>query len=150
MDASNVSDSERPSQQPGAAFFVSTQGNDDWSGSLAEPNETGTDGPFATLARARNALREARAGSSPQEAVTVMVRGGKYYLDQTLILGPQDGGTREAPVIYIAYPGELPIISGGVRVTNWQPYRDKILQCELPGAKGGKWKFRQLFLNGQR
>jgi len=131
-------------------FFVATNGNDIWSGTLPEPNAEGTDGPFATLAKARDAVRELRASQEPKEPATVMVRGGKYYLAQTLILGPQDGGTREAPVTYTAYPGEVPIISGGVRVTDWQPYQDKILQSELPGAKGGKWKFRQLFFNGQR
>ena len=39
------------------AFYVATDGNDDWSGTLPAPNEAGTDGPFATLARARDAIR---------------------------------------------------------------------------------------------
>ena len=38
-----------------ADFFVSPQGNDDWSGRLAEPNKD--DGPFATVARAQQAVR---------------------------------------------------------------------------------------------
>ncbi|MDO4629397.1 MAG: hypothetical protein Q4C70_09460, partial [Planctomycetia bacterium] len=40
-------------------FFVAKNGNDTWSGTLAEPNENGTDGPFATLDRAKTAVREA-------------------------------------------------------------------------------------------
>lgn len=79
-----------------------------------------------------------------------MVRGGKYYLRETLILGPEVGGTRDAPVTWTAYPGETPVISGGVRVDGWRKYKGQILQCDLPGAKGGKWKFRQLFFNGVR
>ena len=40
-----------------ADFYVSTIGNDDWSGKLPEPNADGTDGPFATVTRARDAVR---------------------------------------------------------------------------------------------
>ena len=40
-------------------FHVATSGNDAWSGSLSEPNAAGTDGPFATLERARDAAQKA-------------------------------------------------------------------------------------------
>ena len=43
------------------AFFVSPVGRDSWSGSLAAPNARQTDGPFATLTRARDAIRELKA-----------------------------------------------------------------------------------------
>ena len=33
-------------------FYVAPNGRDAWSGTLAEPNGAGSDGPFATLARA--------------------------------------------------------------------------------------------------
>lgn len=33
-------------QQPKADFYVSTAGKDTWSGTLAQPNAGGTDGPF--------------------------------------------------------------------------------------------------------
>ena len=59
-----------------ADFFVATNGNDAWSGTRAEPDKKGTDGPFATLVRARNAVRELReAQGGPKDPVTVMVRG---------------------------------------------------------------------------
>lgn len=135
-------------RQAKATFFVSVHGNDAWSGRLAAPNAEKTDGPFATLAKARDALR--RLKDKPKQPLTVMVRGGKYLLDQTLVLGPEDSGTRESPVTYSAYPGEKPTLSGGRRLTGFRPYRGKILQCDLPAAKGGKWSFRQLFVNGER
>ena len=134
----------------GATFFVATKGNDAWSGRLPEPNAEGTDGPFASLARARNAVRELKEKDGLKEPVTVMLRGGRYFLPQTLVLRDSDSGTRDCPVTYTAYPGEKPILSGGTRLTDWQPCKGKILQCELPEAKGGKWKFRQLFFDGQR
>ena len=42
----------------GADFFVSLEGSDSWSGTLPAPSQDKTDGPFATLARARDAVRE--------------------------------------------------------------------------------------------
>jgi len=40
--------------------FVATNGNDRWSGRFAQPTTDGSDGPFATLERARDSLRESR------------------------------------------------------------------------------------------
>ena len=44
-----------------ADFYVSTQGNDSWSGTLAEPNATKTDGPFLTIGQAQKAVRELKS-----------------------------------------------------------------------------------------
>ncbi|NQT91745.1 MAG: right-handed parallel beta-helix repeat-containing protein [Lentisphaerae bacterium] len=134
-----------------ATFFVATDGNNEWSGRMPEPNDSGTDGPFATLRCARDAVRELKAEQEGlTEPVTVMVRGGKYYLETTFDLTAADSGTVECPVTYCAYPGETPIISGGRPITGWEVHKDKILKCELPETKGGEWSFRQLFMNGQR
>ena len=40
-----------------ADFYLSPNGSDAWSGRLSNPNAQGTDGPFATLERARDAVR---------------------------------------------------------------------------------------------
>ena len=138
------------SQEAKTTFFVATNGNDAWSGKLAAPNASNTDGPFATLARARDAVRELRKKQAPSQPITVMVRGGKYYLEETLAFGPEDSGSREFPITYKAYPEEKPILSGGKKVTGWKPYKGKIFQAEVAGTKGGRWRFRQLFLDGQR
>ena len=134
-----------------ATFFVATSGNDEWSGNLPEPNADSTDGPFATLARARDAVRELKKTHHGLiEPVTIVVRGGKYVLDESLVLTEQDSGTRACPVTYTAYPGETPVLSGGRRLTGWQPYKGQIVQAGLPGAKGGRWRARQLFFDGRR
>jgi len=134
-----------------AAFYVATDGNDAWSGKLAAPDAAKTDGPLATLRRARDAVRELKAAREGLTApVTVMVRGGRYYLESTFDLTAADSGTADAPITYCAYPGETPVISGGRRITGWQPHEGKILKCQLPETKGGAWRFRQLFADGQR
>ena len=137
-------------QARGPVFFVATDGDDAWSGQLAEPNAGRTDGPFATVPRARDAIRQLKQAEPLTKPITVLVRGGKYFLTEPLRLASEDSGTKQYPITYAAYPGEKPVLSGGVRLTGWKPYRDGIYQCELPQVRGGKWFFRQLFCNGQR
>ena len=131
-------------------FYVSTTGSDDWSGTRDESNPDGTDGPFATLTRARDAVREARRGAEASCAVSVLVRSGKYFLQETFVLTEEDSGTRECPVVYAAFPGETPVLSGGGRLTGWRTYRAEILMADFPVARDRKHKLRQLFFGGKK
>ncbi|MBI2841992.1 MAG: right-handed parallel beta-helix repeat-containing protein [Armatimonadetes bacterium] len=122
-------------------FYVSTDGSDR---NLGTKNR-----PFATLQKARDAVRGYEGNRGIDRPITVLVRGGKYFMHQTLVLGEQDSGTSEFPVTYAAYPGEKPILSGGQMAINWKPYKGQILQGELPGGKDGKIKARQMTFNGK-
>ncbi|MCD6362086.1 MAG: right-handed parallel beta-helix repeat-containing protein, partial [Armatimonadetes bacterium] len=84
---------------PQADFYVSTAGNDTWSGTLPKPNADGTDGPFATIERARDVVRGITG-----RPVTVLVRGGRYRLRRPLRFEPEDSGAEDAPVTYAAWP----------------------------------------------
>ena len=131
-----------------ADFYVATNGNDAWSGTLAEPNAEKGDGPFATLPRARDAvaaLRHQRGGAHTQP-VTVLLRGGTYWLAEPVEFVPRDSGTEACPVTYAAYPGETPILSGGRLVTGWAQEEQGVYQVTLPEVREGKWAFRQLFV----
>ena len=131
-------------------YYVSTRGNDQWSGRLPAPNAGGTDGPFATLTCDRDAVRGLKASCQIAGPVIVMVVGGTYYLSEPLVLESQDSGTADCPITYTAYPGDKPVLSGGRRITAWESYQGQIMKSVLPEAKGGEWKFRQLFFNGER
>lgn len=138
---------------PGAAakaadFFVATNGSDKWSGRAAEPNEQGTDGPFATLGRARDAVRATR-GSRLRRDVTVLIRGGSYRLGGPVVFGPDDGGTATHSITYAAYPGETPVFSGGEPIAGWVK-AGRLWQVRLPEVRAGKWYFYELFVNGWR
>src|SRR5690349_15128454 len=95
-------------------FFVSPQGKDAWTGKLPEPGEH--DGPFATVYRAREAVRALLRALDRPRPVRVVLRAGTYYLDAPLELGPEDSGSRNAPVVYAAAAGETVTLSGGRRL----------------------------------
>jgi hypothetical protein len=138
------------SEQVEATFYAAPYGNDAWSGKLAAPNAQRTDGPFATIVRARDAIRAMPMAERVAHPITILVRGGTYFLDETLVFGPADSGTFASPITYAAYPGETPILSGGRPIKAvWKRYQGQIMVCTVPGAKEGGWKFRRLAVNGK-
>lgn len=129
-------------------FYVAPIGNDAWSGTFAEAQDNGVDGPFATITRARDAIRAVQAREQIG-SVTVFIRGGWYFLAEPLVFTPQDSGTTGSPICYRAYPGEQPILSGGRVITGWREDTLNGVACwtaDLPEV----WSFTQLFVNGQR
>jgi len=135
-------------------FYISPSGNDAWSGKLAEPNKAKTDGPFATLTKARDAVRELKQKQGElKEPVTIFLRGGIYFLEEPLSLGPEDSGSKEHPITYAAYKDENPIISGGKLIPNWEKGNvngKEVWLAEIPEVKEGEWFFRELWAGGQR
>ncbi|MHC4176724.1 MAG: hypothetical protein ACYSWU_04415, partial [Planctomycetota bacterium] len=129
-------------------LYVATDGNDRWSGRLPEANAEGTDGPFASLSRARDAIRALKKEQDGklQQPVSVLIRAGDYFLAEPLLLGPEDSGTAECPVTYAAYEGETPRITGGQVIRGWKPGDAAVWTTRLPDVKQGKWHFRQLFV----
>lgn len=140
-------------------FYVSTQGNDDWSGRLPEPNADKTDGPLATLLGARNRLRALTAPplyynsawtpQGIQGPISVHIRGGRYALPEPLIFDPED----YCPATYEAYTGEKPILDGGNPIAGWRVEQVNGITAwvvDLPEVAAGRWYFRSLFVNGRR
>lgn len=117
-----------------ADFFVSTKGSDDWTGTLAEPDGGGTNGPFATLARVREAVRELKKNKSTD--IVVLVREGTYRLEETVVFGLEDSGEGDATVTYAAYPEETPEFSSGKEIKGWQKVTGKL--PGLPEVAQGK------------
>ena len=126
-------------------FYVAPNGNDAWSGRLAGPNAAGTDGPFATLDHARAAVQALNKSGLTQ--VTVQVRGGTYYLPATVLFTAADSGSANLKVLYQNYPGETPVLSGGVRVQNWNTAGGNTWKVTLPASIQ---YFENLFYNGAR
>lgn len=111
----------------GAEFFVAPSGDDSNPGTQHRP--------FATLIRARDAVRgEIAAGLKAD--VTVLIRGGTYRLDETIVFGLDDSGTKDHSITYTAFPGEKPVFSSGLPITGWRKLNEPL--PGLPDEAHGK------------
>ncbi|MCC7336695.1 MAG: right-handed parallel beta-helix repeat-containing protein [Pirellulaceae bacterium] len=131
-------------------IHVSPSGNDAWTGQLVQPNADRSDGPVATLARARDIIRGWKADTPLAEPVHVIVADGVYSLTKPFVLTPQDSGTKSCPISYERAPGASPVISGGRAIVGFRPAQDGIWQADIPDVAAGKWTFEQLVVNGTR
>ncbi len=126
-------------------FFVAPGGDDGGSGSA--------EAPFATIERARDAVRALKAARDGtfDRPVRVIVADGLYRLRRTLTFTPLDSGTKEAPIVYEAAAGARPVFSGGRPITGFEPAGEKGLwSVHLPEVAEGDWYFEQLWVNGKR
>lgn len=119
---------------PAAEFHVSPRGHDSNPGTAARP--------FATLERARNAVRQLQPspGAAPPDAVTVFLRAGVHARRAAFVLTREDSGTPEAPVVYRAYPGENAALTGAAEIplADFTPVTDDRILDRVPAAARGK------------
>ena len=116
-------------------FYVSPQGSDDNPGTRARP--------FTTVEKARDAVRARNRKTTGD--IEVVLRGGTYRIDHTIVLDHRDSGTGGHDVVYRNHSGETPVISGAKPISGWQL------------DENGRWKarspienFRQLHVAGRR
>lgn len=108
-------------------LYVSVEGGPRADGSLSKP--------YATLPYAVDALRALRQAGNVEPA-TIYLRAGRHQLNETLVLGIEDGRPATSEVVaheqygagdtiepaYLtiaAYPGEMPVLSSGMSITGW-------------------------------
>jgi hypothetical protein len=119
-----------------ATFYVAPTGADQNPGTLAEP--------LRTIRAAQSAVRAVNKNMSGD--ILVYLRGGTYNLSRPIIFNASDSGTNGHMIRYLAYEDEVPVISGGYKLTGWKRYRADIYEAHLDRTD----KLRQLYVNGQR
>jgi len=125
-------------------------GSDRWSGLIAQPNNERTDGPLASLAGARDAIRRLKARGLLTEPVRVIVAGGEYTLTEPVVFISEDSGTQKCPIIYEAAAGAKPVFSGGRAITGFRRGENDVWHTRIREVAAGQWYFEQLFVNGRR
>ena len=85
-------------------FYVSTKGND---------NNNGTkNAPFLTIEKAIEAVRN--TDKTDRSGITVCIESGEYCVS-SIEFTKEDSGTKECPITYCAYNGEV-VINGGKNI----------------------------------
>lgn len=114
-------------------IFISPTGNDQSGKGTKEQ-------PYRTIYKARDEVRTIIA-KGLTENITIFLRGGKYYLDSTLIFRTNDGGNKEYRITYCNYEKEKSFIIGGKPITNWKLDDGNIYKADI----GKGWNFHTLF-----
>ncbi|MEV7988976.1 RICIN domain-containing protein [Micromonospora sp. NPDC085948] len=119
-----------------ATYYVAPDGNDANAGTI--------ESPFKTLQRARDVVRTVNTNMTGD--ISVLLRGGSYPISSTVEFGTSDSGTNGFRISYGAYPGEKPVLDGGVQVTGWTQHSGNIWKAPLDRAN----KLRALYVNDKR
>ncbi|MGD1844409.1 MAG: T9SS type A sorting domain-containing protein [Salibacteraceae bacterium] len=108
-------------------FFVAPNGDDTNDGSESSP--------WQTLAGARNNIRPVLSQGGN---ITVYFRAGTYLLNETVVFGPEDGGSEGQQITYAAYNGETPIFSSLRQLNGWTAYgaNSNIFVAPIPTGVG--------------
>ena len=102
-------------------FYVSPDGNDQNPGTA--------DRPIASLQEAARCVREYRKSGeflAKPEATTVLLKSGRWFLSEPLVLTSDDSGTKQAPILWTAdaagageSAGQKAVLSGGLQISGW-------------------------------
>ena len=116
-----------PDPGTGLTLYVSPSGNDSWTGRISAPDKAKSDGPFATIAGARDAIRRMKeTGSLPEKRILVEVGEGVYEMPQPFELSSVDGGKDSlSTIIYEGQKGKEVRLTGGKYIPEWEPVTDR-------------------------
>ena len=93
---------------------------------------------FATV------IRQARQWPAC-DTVYVHVASGTYHLTTPILFTEHD----TTPMVFVG-EGKRPVISGGMRLTEWEKTPEGWWRCHVPDVVRYGWRFEQLYINGRR
>ncbi|MCX7014103.1 MAG: right-handed parallel beta-helix repeat-containing protein [Candidatus Sumerlaeota bacterium] len=135
-----------------ADFYVAPNGSDHGPGTIEQP--------FATLGKARDAVREIKTRKADSD-ILVLLRGGTYPLREPVVFSLADSGATSQTLTYAAYPGEEPVFTSAVKIGGWKELTDypaalpdkargRVWAADIPETKDGKWRFLTLYDGAER
>ncbi|MBT3227676.1 MAG: right-handed parallel beta-helix repeat-containing protein [Candidatus Marinimicrobia bacterium] len=121
----------------------------------ADANMGTMDAPVATLTKAQTLVREA-LGNEYTGDISVVLSGGVYRLDETLVLGLKDGAGEGQTISWEAAEGAEPIITSTKVLSGWQKLASppealpaiahgNVYVLDLNNQGPDKWNFKTLY-----
>jgi hypothetical protein len=124
-----TTDAWKSSVEPSLTLVVAPDGDDSAKGTVEKPLATLS----ATLAR----LRKVRSSNGwPKGGAVIFLRGGRYSPKDITELTQEDSGEKNAPLMIRPWPGEKPIIDGGVEIDLWRNPTDEETSLLATSARG--------------
>jgi hypothetical protein len=120
-------------------FYVSTLGNNDGKGT--------NNLPFQTIQRAMDEMN--RCKQYYDEDMSIILMDGTYILESPFIIDGSDQLTNNRTITLKADKESSPIISGGIRVTDWHPVKYNgmtMYKVRLPEV----YNVREFYVNNEK
>ena len=118
-------------------IYVSPSGNDKLDGSSTVINTTTKTGPFKTLAKAQQKIRDIKAAGQFTQPITVHIGKGSYQFKTVWELDDRDSGEPGKEIVWLGDP-RATLITGGISVPGCQAYDaanpQQILSCPLSAS----------------
>lgn len=108
-------------------YVSSISGDDRNAGSLHRP--------VRSIQRAQGLVRAHIVGGMTADLV-VYLRGGTYYVSETLRFDERDSGRAGFRVRYQSYPGEQAVLVGGAPITGWRRHSGPIHAADVGRDSG--------------
>ncbi|WP_186758609.1 discoidin domain-containing protein [Echinicola salinicaeni] len=125
-------------------IYISPDGNDSADGTSLKT-------ALKSLAGARDLIREKGLNQNMREDLYVFIEGGRYELNETVVFGPEDGGSNGYDIIYKNLSEDKPRFSAGKQVKNWNPVPGKpYFEASVKENGGFAPYFKQLYVDGLR
>lgn len=117
---------------------------------------------FASVDRALRKVREWRRlqDARIEGGVAIEVAGGDYFLEEPILIRPEDSGTAESLTTIRAMAGEQPVISGATLVRGWRKAEDlsgfpeaargQVWVSDAPEVGGWPLRIRDLWIGERR
>ena len=97
-------------------------------------------GPYAIEKALQQAREERRLNGTGN--VTIRLAEGVYRLNQSIVVRPEDNGTK------VVADGNA-VVSGGVQIKGWKK-KGRMYVADVPEFNGRPLEFRQLWVNGRK
>jgi hypothetical protein len=118
-------------------------------------------GSSDSLAAVVSQIRDLRSHGKllPDQPVAIQLSGGTQILSDTLALNASVSGVGTNSLVIEAAPGQHPVLSGGVTITNWRKAageipglpavaRGQVWLADAPTVSGRRFEVRQLWIDG--
>ena len=111
----------------GQVIYVSPNGSDLNEGTFEKP------------LKSLKAAKEKAATLNNNEPISVVFRGGFYYITDSVEFSTRDSGTEQFPIRYMAYEDEKPIFTSSIKLDekNFEPVTDEKILARIPDESKG-------------
>jgi L-rhamnose mutarotase len=129
----------------------------------ADTNTGAKENPLATLHGALRKARELRRLNDPsiKGGIRIIIKNGVYYLEEPVVIRPEDSGSADSPTEVVANANGKAIFSGGTKISGWKKVTGnlpglprnavgKVWVAGIPNPGAADLQFRQLWVNGEK